>query len=217
MPETLIHFEKVSFAYHPNDVNILNNASFRLEPGERLALSGGNGCGKTTVFKLLTGLLLPISGDIYIFGKPRRNEKDFHEVRLKCGFLLQNSEDQLFCPTVGDDVAFGPMNIGLRRDEVARRVSDALEQLDLKGYENRAISRLSGGEKRLVALAGLLAMKPEILFLDEPGTGLDHDNLDQLSHLLNAFPGALIFVSHDKELRDAVQTRRIVLENGVFS
>ena len=138
-----------------------------------MALLGPNGCGKTTLLHLIVGLLRPSAGQIEAFGRQRMAEADFHEVRRRVGLLFQDADDQLFCPTVAEDVAFGPLNLGKSRDEVRRIVAGTLDSLGLAGYEHRVTYRLSGGEKRLVALATVLAMQPEVLLLDEPSGGLD--------------------------------------------
>ena len=172
MSDALVEMQDVKFSYGP-DRPVLDGCSFRLETGQRLALLGPNGSGKTTLLHLVVGLLRPAAGRIEAFGKVRREEADFHEVRRRAGLLFQEADDQLFCPSVAEDVAFGPLNLGKPRDEVRRIVTHTLQSLGLHDYEHRITYRLSGGEKRLVALATVLAMQPDVLLLDEPTSELD--------------------------------------------
>ncbi len=209
----LLALRKVSFAYQTNRP-ILNGCSLSVFPRDRIGITGPNGSGKTTLLWLMVGLLRPTQGTIFAFGRPRFREYDFHEVRRRVGLLFQDADDQLFCPTVLEDVAFGPLNLGKSRPEalaISRRI---LQQLHLSGYENRTTYHLSGGEKRLVALATILAMEPEVLLLDEPTTGLDDTSRERVIELVKSLPQALVVVSHDRELLDRVTTRRFVLRDG---
>ncbi len=213
MIEPLINFRDVDFSYSP-DRPVLSGCSFRLDPNERIALLGANGSGKTTLLHLIVGLLRPNRGDIEIFGKQRRTETDFYEVRCRIGLLFQDSDDQLFCPTVAEDVAFGPLNLGFSRDEVRQIVAQTLDQLGLAGYEHRITYQLSSGEKRLVALATVLAMQPEILLLDEPTSALDEQSTQRLLEVLRPLPQALILVSHDREFREKITDQILLLCQG---
>jgi cobalt/nickel transport system ATP-binding protein len=213
MPDGLIEFRDVAFAYSP-ERPVLWQCDFRLLPGERLAVAGSNGSGKTTLFHLIEGLLRPSRGKIEIFGKPRRVEADFHEVRRRIGLLFQDADDQLFCPTVLEDVAFGPLNLGRGREDVRSIVSRTLGELGLAGYEHRITHKLSGGEKRLVALAAVLAMQPETLLLDEPTAGLDEISRNRLLDILQTLPQSMIVVSHDREFREAIARRTLYLRDG---
>ena len=197
MSEPLIQFRDVDFGYGPNRP-VLCGCNFRLQRGSRVALVGPNGSGKTTLLHLIVGLLHPTSGQIEAFGRARKAEADFHEVRRRAGLLFQDSDDQLFCPTVAEDVAFGPLNLGKTRTEVRRLTAETLERLGLQGYEHRVTYKLSGGEKRLVALATVLAMQPEVLLLDEPASGLDRQATDRLVAILADLPQAMVVVSHDR-------------------
>jgi cobalt/nickel transport system ATP-binding protein len=212
MPD-LIEFRDVDFAYGP-ERPVLRGCDFRLTEGERLAIAGSNGSGKTTLLHLIVGLLRPSRGQIEIFGKPRRVEADFHEVRRRVGLLFQDADDQLFCPTVWEDVAFGPLNLGLDRQAVREIVARTLDRLGLSGYENRITYKLSGGEKRLVALAAVLAMQPEVLLLDEPTAGLDDSSRCRLLDILQNLPQSMIVVSHDREFREAIAGRTLFLSEG---
>jgi cobalt/nickel transport system ATP-binding protein len=213
MTQPLIQFDQVSFSYAP-DRPVLAGCSFCLEPGQRLALLGANGSGKTTLLHLIVGLLRPSAGRIVAFGKDRAAEADFHEVRRRVGLLFQDADDQLFCPTVAEDVAFGPLNLGKPRDEVRRIVSQTLESLGLGGYEHRVTYRLSGGEKRLVALATVLAMQPDVLLLDEPTAGLDEAATERLVQVLDRLPQAMLVVSHNRAFWQAVTRGAVVLREG---
>jgi cobalt/nickel transport system ATP-binding protein len=212
MPD-LIEFRDVDFAYGP-ERPVLRGCDFRLTEGERLAIAGSNGSGKTTLLHLIVGLLRPSRGQIEIFGKPRRVEADFHEVRRRVGLLFQDADDQLFCPTVWEDVAFGPLNLGLDRQAVREIVARTLDRLGLSGYENRITYKLSGGEKRLVALAAVLAMQPEVLLLDEPTAGLDDASRHRLLEILQSLPQTMIVVSHDREFRESITERTLFLRKG---
>ncbi|HYW79175.1 MAG TPA: ABC transporter ATP-binding protein [Thermoguttaceae bacterium] len=215
MTEPLIRFHDVDFAYgSAGDRSarpVLHECNFRLDPGQRVALVGPNGSGKTTLLHLVVGLLRPTSGRIEAFGRTRREEADFHEVRRRVGLLFQDSDDQLFCPTVAEDVAFGPLNLGQSRDEVHRTVAETLGMLGLSDYADRVTHKLSGGEKRLVALATVLAMRPEVLMLDEPAAGLDVEATERLVEVLAQLPQTMMIVSHDREFLDRTTTGTIDL------
>jgi cobalt/nickel transport system ATP-binding protein len=145
------------------------------------------------------GLIRPDQGTIEIFGEQRREERDFREVRERIGLLFQDSDDQLFCPTVAEDVAFGPLNLGKTREEAVGIVHAVLGRLGLEGFEERLTYKLSGGEKRLVSLASVLAMEPEVLLLDEPTTGLDEDTVARLVDILRSSQLTYLIASHDTE------------------
>jgi cobalt/nickel transport system ATP-binding protein len=213
MCEGLIVFRDVDFAYNP-ERTVLRNCDFRLERGERLAIVGSNGSGKTTLLHLIVGLLRPSRGDIEIYGKARREEADFHEVRRRVGLVFQEADDQLFCPTVLEDAAFGPLNLGQDRSTVRRMVTETLSQLGLAGYEHRITYKLSSGEKRLVALAAVLAMQPKVLLLDEPTAELDDASRCRLIDILDRLPQSMIIVSHDKEFREQIARRTLILDGG---
>jgi cobalt/nickel transport system ATP-binding protein len=208
-----IELADVHFSYGP-ERPVLAGCNLRLGPGQRLALEGANGSGKTTLLHLIVGLLRPGQGSIVVFSKPRIVEADFHEVRRRVGLVFQDADDQLFCPTVAEDVAFGPLNLGKPREEVRDIVSHTLESLGLAGYERRITYRLSGGEKRLVALAAVLAMQPEVLLLDEPAATLDEPSVERLIGVLAALPQAMLVVSHQPAFRQAVTQGTLRLRNG---
>lgn len=201
------------FAYGP-ERPVLTGASLSLEAGERLALVGDNGAGKSTLLALMVGLLKPQGGTITAFGRDRRTEADFAEIRPRAGFVFQDPDDQLFCPTVAEDVAFGPLNLGAGKAAARAVVAETLAMLDLADFGPRVTHHLSGGEKRLVSLAAVLAMKPEVLLLDEPTNALDARHRARLIEILRGLPQAMVIVSHDAAFLDALATRRLLLEDG---
>ena len=192
----IIHLEDVSFSY-PSGKPVLENVNFMLRDGEKLGLIGPNGSGKTSFLHIVVGLMTATSGKVRIFGKTVKKEKDFREVRKKVGLLFQNADDQLFSPTVLEDVAFGPLNLGKGPDEARQCSLRALEALNLKGFEDRVTHRLSGGEKKLVALAAVLVMEPKVLLLDEPVTGLDEETTQRITRILDNLRISYIIVSHE--------------------
>ncbi|MBK1730385.1 energy-coupling factor ABC transporter ATP-binding protein [Thiococcus pfennigii] len=193
---------------------VLREADLEIAAGERLALVGANGSGKTTLLHLLVGLHPPSAGRVIAFGTDCRDEADFIPVRRRVGLVFQDADDQLFCPTVLEDVAFGPLNLGLSVAEARAVAEETLATLGLAGLAGRVTHRLSGGEKRLVALATVLAMRPEVLLLDEPTTGLDEATERRLVEHLAGLPQAMLFVSHDRALVARLATRVILLGEG---
>ncbi|MFV0513229.1 MAG: energy-coupling factor ABC transporter ATP-binding protein [Jhaorihella sp.] len=210
---TLIALDNICFAY-PGQPPVLNGASLQLQPGQRLALTGPNGSGKSTLLRITLGLQRPSSGTVTIFRQPRQAEADFHEVRRRVGLVFQDPDDQLFCPTVAEDIAFGPLNLGRTRDEALAIVDRVLGDLNLMHLRDRITHKLSGGEKRLVTLATVLAMKPEVLLLDEPTNALDTTNKARLLEILQALPQAILLVSHSSAFREALATDRLDMRDG---
>jgi cobalt/nickel transport system ATP-binding protein len=209
----LVRLNNVSFSYGP-ERPVLADCSLALAAGQRVGLVGANGSGKTTLLALIVGLVRPTAGSVEAFGRERTTEDDFHEVRCRCGLLFQDADDQLFCPTVAEDVAFGPLNLGHSREEARRIVADTLADLGLCGYEQRITYRLSGGEKRLVALATVLAMRPEVLLLDEPTVGLDEAATERVVEILNRLPQAMLVVSHDRHFLEHLHAQPMRLTAG---
>jgi cobalt/nickel transport system ATP-binding protein len=160
------------------------------------------------------GLLPPKSGDVEILGKKRTKESDFSEIRGRIGFLFQDSDDQLFCPTVIEDVAFGPLNMGQSPEEAKRTVASTLASLKLSGFEDRITYKLSGGEKRLVSLATVLAMNPEFLILDEPSSGLDEKTTERLIETLKESGLGYMIISHDRDFIKRTATKLIQMKDG---
>jgi cobalt/nickel transport system ATP-binding protein len=193
---------------------VLRDVSMRLDAGERLAIVGPNGAGKTTLLRTIVGLQRIEAGRVRLFGADCTDERAFRAARPRIGFLFQDSDDQLFCPTVIEDVAFGPLNTGCSRAEAMDRASAALAGLDIAHLADRVAHRLSGGEKRLVCLAGLLAMRPEVLLLDEPTNGVDGRSLERLRRLLDEFAGAIVLVSHDGAFVAEHAARALYLDQG---
>ncbi|UCB49219.1 MAG: ABC transporter ATP-binding protein [Deltaproteobacteria bacterium] len=194
----LIRLENVSYAY-PGGRIVLKDLFFELRDKERIGLIGPNGSGKTTLFHVIMGLLRPLSGKIEIFGHPVRDEKDFRPVRQRIGLLFQDADDQLFSPTVLEDVAFGPLNQGKSVEEAKDIASETLISLGLKGFESRITHKLSGGEKKLVSLATVLAMRPKVLLLDEPTTGLDSETTERIIGILKYIEISYVFISHNMD------------------
>ncbi|MHA2303673.1 MAG: energy-coupling factor ABC transporter ATP-binding protein [Candidatus Thorarchaeota archaeon] len=164
-----IDVDQVYFRY---DEFKMEDVSLQLHVGEQKAIVGQNGSGKTTLFKLIMGLLEPHSGAIFVHDK-RVTRENLWEIRQNIGFLFQNPDDQLFAPTVWEDVAFGPTNLGLNEEEVAKRVEWSLEKVGMSDFVDRPVNEMSHGQAKRVALAGIVAMRPSILILDEPFAGLD--------------------------------------------
>ena len=200
-PEVIIDLKSLSFGYDRNQSQrpVLHELNFRVRRGDRVGLIGPNGSGKTTLLHLLMGLLRPTQGEIVVFGKKRQHEKEFREVREKIGLLFQDSDDQLFCPTVAEDVAFGPLNLGKSQKEALEITREVLARLGLEEFENRLTYKLSGGEKRLISLATVLAMQPEVLVLDEPTTGLDEDTVVRLVQILRSSTLTYLIASHNRD------------------
>ncbi len=193
---------------------VLCGLSLDLSPGERLAIVGPNGAGKTTLLRTIVGLERADKGTLRLFGNVCADEKQFRAQRPKIGFLFQDSDDQLFCPTVIEDVAFGPLNIGCTEAEATARAREVLDGLGIGHLADRISHKLSGGEKRLVCLAGLFAMGPDVLLLDEPTNGVDDENGRRLRAALNGFAGAMILVSHDSAFVAELATRAMILKGN---
>jgi cobalt/nickel transport system ATP-binding protein len=193
---------------------VLRNLDFRLHPGDRVGIIAPNGSGKTTLFHLIVGLVKPLSGRVQIFGKEVREEKDFTEVRARIGLLFQDADDQLFSPTVLEDVAFGPLNLGRSKEEAVAIARRTLRFLGLNGFEDRITFKLSGGEKRLVSLATVLAMEPEVLLLDEPANGLDVKTRAALIEILRGLNLSYILISHEMDFLSATTTTIYTMEGG---
>jgi cobalt/nickel transport system ATP-binding protein len=210
----MIRLNGIRFSYRPGEAPLFDGLEFSLPEGCRAGLVGANGSGKTTLFHLVMGLLRPQGGEIEVFGRPCRSEGDFRLVREQVGLLFQDPDDQLFCPTVAEDVAFGPLNLGVSRTEVRRVVAETLERLGLSGFEERVTFRLSGGEKRLVSLATVLAMRPKLLLLDEPTSGLDEPTTERIVSLLREPGFSYLIISHDREFLSRTTQTTYRLEGG---
>ena len=203
----------VDFSF-PDGRRVLKGLDFDLHAGDRVGLTGSTGSGKTSLLHVLVGLLLPQTGSVEAFGAPCRSEADFRTVRRRAGLLFQDPDDQLFCPSVAEDVAFGPLNLGKNHAEAESIVTRVLESLGIAEYRNRINYRLSGGEKRLVSLAAVLAMEPDVLLLDEPTSGLDPMAAERLAQLLEKRHETLLVVSHDQAFLERLTRRHLCLREG---
>ncbi len=211
--QLLIELANISFSYNTSK-RLLDNLNFKLFQGEKVALLGENGSGKTTLFHIIMGLIPVKEGEIFIFGNKVKSEDDFRKVRTKIGFLFQDSDDQLFSPTVLDDVAFGPLNIGYKGEEAKKIAEETLKKLSISHLKNRITYKLSGGEKRMVALATILAMSPKILLLDEPTNGIDRKHLELLIDFLKNTNLSFVIISHNEDFINQVTNKKILLQNG---
>ena len=210
-----LEINHLKYAY-PDGSAALRDVSFRVLPGECVALLGPNGSGKSTLLLHLNGILPEkISGadTVKVFGEAL-SPANLAGIRREVGLVFQDPDDQLFCPTVAEDVAFGPQQLGLPAAEITARVQQALAQVGLAGFEARATHHLSHGEKRRACLAGVLACAPKILVLDEPTSDLDPRGRREFKALLRRLPGAKIIATHDLELAVELCARAIVLDRG---
>ena len=210
---SLINLAGVSYRY-PGGKTILDRIDFKFSRGDRVGLVAPNGSGKTTLFHVIMGLLKPSSGTIEIFGKKRQKEKDFVPIRHRIGLLFQDADDQLFSPTVIEDVAFGPLNLGKSKQEALDISRKTLDYLGLKGFEDRITFKLSGGEKRLVSLATILAMQPEVLLLDEPTNALDTSMKSRLINILQGLDLSYILISHEFDVLSKTAHAFYSMEGG---
>lgn len=209
--------ENLSFTY-PDGTQALKNINIEIEKGEKVAIIGPNGAGKSTLFSHFNGLTEPTSGCVKIEDKPISFEKDeLLKVRQKVGIVFQDPNDQLFAPTVKEDIAFGPMNLGLSYDEVEKRVEDALKMVGMENYEDKTPHHLSGGQQKRIAIAGIIAMKPELMILDEPTAGLDPDGVEKVLNIMNQLNEermTLIISSHDIDMISKYADKIFILYNG---
>lgn len=207
----LVEVQDLSFCY-TDGTQALNGIDFRLHEGETVALFGPNGSGKTTFLHLLVGLLNG-EGSIHVCGR-EINSGSVEFARTQIGLLFQDSNDQLFMPTVEQDVAFGPSNQGHAQPEIEQRVRTALDSVGLSSLRERAPHHLSAGQKRRVALAGILAMEPRVILFDEPATFLDPPSRADLIQTLQTLPQAKVLVTHDVDLAQALAHRAVFFEQG---
>lgn len=211
---SIIHLDDINFSYPGSSTKVLDGLSLDISSGDRIGLMAPNGSGKTTLLHTIMGLCRPESGVIKIFDMPMSTEADFSSIRTRVGLLFQDSDDQLFCPTVMEDVAFGPLNMGLGRSASMDKALNVLDSLGIKDFQNRVTHRLSGGQKRLVALAAVLAMSPEVLLLDEPTSGLDAGVKQNLSEILNRLDISYLIISHEFDFLNTVTNRIYSMEQG---
>lgn len=208
----VITLDELTYAY-PDGREALRGVSLRVMPGEKVALVGPNGAGKSTLMLHLNGILGTAESPVRVCGLPLTREH-LPVIRGRVGLVFQNPDDQLFSPTVFEDVAFGPLHMGLPEAEVRRRASAALAQVGLPGFEERLPHHLSIGQKKRVAIATVLAMEPEILVLDEPTAGLDPRGRRLLIDLLRALPRTMLVSTHDIRLVDELFPRMVVMDEG---
>jgi cobalt/nickel transport system ATP-binding protein len=209
----MIEVRDLHFAY-PDGREALQGLTLRAAAGESIGLIGPNGAGKTTLFLCLCGVLRTKAGSILVAGLDPSNVAQRKQLPSHVGVVFQNPDDQLFSSTVGDDVAFGPLNLGLPADEVRSRVAQSLAQVGMAGQDDRVPFHLSGGEKRRAAIAGVLAMQPELLLLDEPSMFLDPRGRRELIGLINALSGTKLIASHDLALVRDTCSRVILMDGG---
>ncbi|WP_458404202.1 ATP-binding cassette domain-containing protein, partial [Methanobrevibacter sp.] len=210
----------IKYAYN-SEYQALKGVSLKVEKGDMVALLGKNGAGKSTLFLHLNGIFEPDEGQVFIDGEELKYGKKslLLKFRQKVGIVFQNPDDQIFAPTVEEDVAFGPLNLGLSMEEVQDRVEYALARVGMSGFEKKAPHHLSGGQKKRVAIAGILAMKPEIMVLDEPTAGLDPQGVENLTKLLKELndEGITIIIStHEVDLVPNYAKRVFVLVDGLL-
>ena len=207
----MIEFKNVSFSYekeHP----VLKNMSFSIEKGEALGLIGANGAGKSSMLKVLLGLL-PHEGEILVNDIPLCKQ-NLAQIRRVLGFVLQNSDNQMFMPTVYDDMMFGLLNYGMNKEDAERRVDAVLEQLGLTQLKNKYNHKISGGEKRMAAIATVLAMEPEVIIMDEPSVSLDPYNRRAVINVINSLTQTKIIASHDLDMIMETCRRVILISDG---
>ena len=208
----MIEFQNVSFAY--GQTPVVENLSFSIQKGETVGLIGANGAGKSTIMKLMLGLLSG-SGCIRVDGLTV-NKENLSEIRRKIGFVLQDSDNQMFMPTVYEDMIFGPRNYGLSKEAADEKVDAILEQLGLQELKHRHNHKISGGEKRMAAIATILAMEPEMILMDEPSTALDPVNRRTVIHTINRLPQTKLIASHDLDMILDTCQRVILLSHGTI-
>ncbi|MBO5841010.1 MAG: ATP-binding cassette domain-containing protein [Methanobrevibacter sp.] len=215
----MLEVQNIKYSYN-KDYQALKGVSLKVEKGEMVALLGKNGAGKSTLFLHLNGIYEPDEGKVFIDGEELKyDKKSLLKFRQKVGIVFQNPDDQIFAPTVEEDVAFGPLNLKLPMEEVQKRVTESLARVGMSGFEKKAPHHLSGGQKKRVAIAGILAMKPEIMVLDEPTAGLDPQGVRGLSKLLKELndEGITIIIStHEVDLVPNYAKKVFVLVDGLL-
>ncbi|MBZ9571022.1 ATP-binding cassette domain-containing protein [Methanobrevibacter sp. TMH8] len=213
----IIEAKNITYLY-PDGTKALDNINFNVEKGQIVSLLGKNGAGKSTLFLHFNGIFEPESGQILVDGEELKyDKKSLLKVRQKVGIVFQNPDDQLFAPTVEEDVAFGPLNIGLSQEETKKRVTDALARVGMEGFEKKPPHHLSGGQKKRVAIAGILAMGPEIMVLDEPTSGLDPKGASKILKLLyelNNEGMTIIISTHDVDLVPLYSNKVNIIRDG---
>ncbi len=208
----MIEFRNVSFSYD-KERQVLKGVSFSIGEGESVGLIGANGAGKSTIMKLLLGLLEPTGGSVLVKGTPV-SKSSLAEVRRTLGFVLQDSDDQMFMPKVADDMMFAPLNYGLPRNEAEARVDEVLARLGIQDLKERYNHRISGGEKRMAAIATILVMQPEAILMDEPTSALDPFNRRMIINTVKDLKQTKLIASHDLDMILDTCSRVILLSGG---
>lgn len=212
MHHNTVKLDQVFYTY-PDGSQALRGISLSIRSDERIGIIGPNGAGKSTLLLMLNGILRPQSGTIHICDLVV-NDSNISQIRKSVGLVFQDPNDQLFCPTVFEDVAFAPRYFGIKEEDIKLIVARSLRQVGLNGYENRSSYHLSLGEKKRVAIATVLSMQPDILILDEPSAGLDPGARRSLIQLLQSLPITLLIATHDLLLVHEICTRIILLNHG---
>ena len=210
--ENIISVSHLSFGYDSKR-KVLENINFQLKKGESVGLVGANGVGKSTLLRILVGLNTGFQGDVMVNNIPLE-KKNLKTIRKNIGYVFQNADSQLFMSTVYEDVAFAPVNYGLSEEETKQRVTDALKMMGIEELRDRHTFRLSGGQKKLAAIATILSMTPEIILLDEPTIALDPRNRKNLIGLINSFSQLRVIASHDLDMIMDTCSRVVLMNNG---
>lgn len=212
MSHHFLLFDNIHYSYTP-EREVLRGLTLRLDHGEKVALVGANGAGKSTLMLHANGLLTPSQGRIVV-GDMELTAKTLRTIRQSVGLVFQNPDDQLFMPTVEEDVGFGPANMHLSREEITERIERALRAVGALDLRHRSPQQLSGGEKRRVAIATVLAMEPSILVMDEPSAGLDPRARRQMIELLLGFGHTALFATHDLDMAQRLCPRTVIMLAG---
>jgi len=217
MSKPVLEIKDLAFAY-PDGNQALFGVNLIINEGERVALLGPNGAGKSTLVMHMNGIHPTAQGSIYVAGQlvDAKNKQALKDIRAKVGIVFQDPDDQLFMPTVGEDVAFGPYNMGVRGEELEKIVSESLSKVGMLEYKDRPPHHLSFGQRRRVAVATVLAMNPEILVLDEPSSNLDPASRRELAEILKSLKITLIMVTHDLPYAAELCERSVILSGGII-
>ena len=217
MSKPVLEIKDLAFAY-PDGNQALFGVNLTINEGERVALLGPNGAGKSTLVMHMNGIHPTAQGSIYVAGQlvDAKNKEVLKDIRAKVGIVFQDPDDQLFMPTVGEDVAFGPYNMGVRGEELEKVVSESLSKVGMLEYKDRPPHHLSFGQRRRVAVATVLAMNPEILVLDEPSSNLDPASRRELAEILKSLKITLIMVTHDLPYAAELCERSVILSGGII-
>lgn len=212
---SFISAKGLEFSYSPEEPKVLNGIDLDIEKGSYVAILGHNGCGKSTLAKLLCGILLPNEGIVLVDGMSTADEENAFEIRKKCGMVFQNPDNQLVASVVEEDIAFAPENLGLPREEIRRRVDMALETVDMTSYAKHATYKLSGGQKQRIAIAGILAMRPDCIVFDEATAMLDPSGRKEIvaamKRLNKEFGLTVVTITH--YMNEAIEADRIIVMN----